>query len=294
MSGASLSEILAQAVAVAAPSVVRVDDGAYLTASGIIWSADGLIVATSHGIEQDDEISIILSDGTRHAAQLIGRDADTDIAVLRVDGVSDLPAIARHADGSTIKVGHLAVAVAFPGEVGLVATLGLVSRKQETETDGQPEYLLYTDADLYPGMSGGALVGSDGRMIGLLNRMFGRGMGVALGISLIERVVKTLVTHGKMPRGYLGIRTEVVVLPESLRTALALEQQHGMLIGRVETGSAADTAGVLLGDILLAIDNTPIEDVVDLRRTLRAGKETVLRLVRGGSIHSLTLTVGSA
>ena len=111
---------------------------------------------------------------------------------------------------------------------------------------------------------------------------------------MIERVVQTLVTHGKMPRGYLGIRTEVVALPESLQRALALDQERGMLIGRVETGSAADTAGVLIGDILLAVDDTTIEDVVDLRRTLRAGKEAGLRLVRGGTIHSLTVTVGSA
>jgi S1-C subfamily serine protease len=287
----NLSAALAAAVAQVAPSVVRVDDGSRFTATGILWSEDGVIVTTSHGVERDEEISIVLHDGSRHAATLLGRDMDSDIAVLRVAG-SGLSAIGRQEDEAAVRVGNLAIAVGQPGDGGLTATLGLVSRKYETETDGTAEYIVNTDAILYPGVSGGPLVDANGKMIGLLNRMFGQGMGVALGTPLVARVVNTLLTHGKMPRGYLGIRTQLVALPDNLRAGLAIAQERGLLIANVGAGSPADTAGLLLGDTLLKIDGSAVEDVEDLRRHLRAGQTVTLTVLRGGTLTELTATVG--
>lgn len=289
-----LSQGLADAVAAVGPSVVRVDDGSMLTASGIIWNVEGIIVTASHAVERDDELSIVLSDGTRHAATLAGRDADTDIAVLKVEGASNLTAIPRQEDDAQVRVGNIVVAVGTPGEAGLIATLGLISRKQETETAGYPEYILNTDAVLYPGISGGPLVDATGKMVGLIDRLFGRGMGVALGTPMVSRVVTTLLQHGKVPRGYLGIRTQLVNLPDSLRAALAIAQERGLLISNIEAGSSADTDGVLLGDTLLKIDNESIEDVGDLRRHLYAGKAITLTLLRAGQVVELPLTVGAA
>lgn len=288
-----LSEELAAVVEKVAPSVVRVDDGAMLTASGILWSADGIVVATSHGVEADENISVILQDGAVHAATLIGRDTDTDIAVLRIEGASGLPALARQEDAAKVKAGMLAVALGNPGNAGLLATLGLVARKFETETDGQPEYILNTDAVLYPGFSGGPLVDVSGRMIGLLNRMYGHGLGVALGTPLVARVVETLLTHGKIPRGYLGVRTQLVSLPDNLRAGVGIAQEKGLLVAAVEPGSPADAAGILLGDTLLKVGGEAVEDVSDLRRHLRAGQQVILSVLRGGSLTERTATVGA-
>jgi S1-C subfamily serine protease len=290
---AQLSEELSVVVEKVAPSVVRVDDGAMLTASGILWSADGVVVATSHGVETDENISVILQDGAVHAATLVGRDTDTDIAVLRIEGASGLPALVRQEDADKVKAGMLAVALGNPGNSGLLATLGLVARKFETETDGNPEYILNTDAVLYPGFSGGPLVDVSGRMIGLLNRMYGHGLGVALGTPLVARVVETLLAHGKIPRGYLGVRTQLVSLPDNLRAGVGIAQEKGLLVAAVEPGSPADTAGILLGDTLLKVGSEAVEDVSDLRRHLRAGQSVTLSVLRGGSLTELTATVGA-
>jgi len=291
---AQFSNSLAAAVAKAAPAVVRVDDGTRLTASGVVWSEDGIIVTTSHGVERDEDVTIVLADGSRHAVTVVGRDDDTDIAVLRVEGgATALPAIARVESDSEVHVGNLAIAVGTPGEGGLLATLGLVARKQETQTAGSPEFILHTDAVLYPGVSGGPLVDAEGRMLGLLNRMFGRGMGVALGTPLVARVAETLLAHGRIPRGYLGIRTQLVALPENLRAGLGIAQDSGLLIAAVEPGSPADTGGLLLGDTVLALSGEPIGDVMDLRRHLHAGQTVPVQIVRGGTLKELTVTIGA-
>jgi S1-C subfamily serine protease len=290
---ARLSEGLADAVAAVAASVARVDDGSMLTASGVIWEADGVVVAASHAVESDEGISVILGDGSRHDATLVGRDRDSDLAVLKV-AATGLPAIPRETDESAARVGSLALAVARPGDAGLVATLGVISRKQETQTDGNPEYVLNTDAVLYPGFSGGPLVSANGRMLGLIDRLFGRGMGVALGVPLVARVVDALRAEGTAKRGYLGVRTQLVNLPEGLRAGLALTQERGLLVANVETGSAADAAGLLLGDTLLKLDDAPLEDVFDLRRHLKAGRAVTLTLLRGGQLQQVAATIGEA
>ena len=287
---AQFSEALAQTAAQAGASLVSVDDGSRLTASGVIWTADGVIVATSHGVERDEELAIVTADGTRYPATLIGRDEDTDIAVLKVEA-TNLPAIARSAGAS---VGSLALAVGRPGGTDLTATLGVISGRRETETNGQAEYILQTDAVLYPGFSGGVLAeAGTGAFLGLLNRLYGRGMGVALGTPLVARVVDALLAHGRVPRGYLGIRTQLVPLPENWRTGLALPQERGLLIAGIATNSPAEQAGVLLGDILVAIDGQPVQDIDDLRRHLGAGRQVTLSVIRGGALAEVPATVGT-
>src|SRR5579871_7003815 len=173
----SLSSELASVVERVAPSVVRVDDGSRLTATGIIWSADGLVATTSHGVERDENLAVERADGTRLPATLVGRDPDTDLALLRVNA-SGLPAVQRAAPDD-VKGGHLVLALARPGNAGLQATLGIISARQDSQNDGQDEYLLHTDALLYPGFSGGPLVDVSGQVVGLINLMFGRGKGIA-------------------------------------------------------------------------------------------------------------------
>lgn len=292
---AGLSSELASVVERVGPSIVRVDDGSRLTATGLLWSADGVIVTTSHGVEQDDNLVVELANGDRHAATLVGRDGDTDIAVLRVNA-SGLPAV-QLAQDTEAKVGHLALALGRPGESGLQATIGIISARLESETNGQPGYILNTDAVLYPGFSGGALVNVNGQVLGLTNLMFGRGRGVALGAPIVQEVVNLLLTHGRVQRGYLGIRMQGVILPESVRKERNLAQEGGLLIIQVEPGSPAETGGLLLGDVLLSINDRLTDDVDELRsalRSLHAGQMVALRILRAGVVQDVKATLSAA
>lgn len=290
-----LSQALENLASLVAKSVVRVDDGTSLTASGIIWSAEGIIVATSHGVERDEELAVELHDGTMLAATLVGRDHDSDIAVLRVDKV-DLP-ILEKVPAPGPKVGQLALAVARPGTFGLCATMGLVSARIETQRLGLSEHIIYTDAQFPPGFSGGALVNVQGQLLGLIDRIFARGHGVALGVPVIQHAVESLLTHGRIPHAYLGVKIQTVSLPPHLQNLLGVHQDKAVMCVHIETDSAAERAGLLPGDILLAIADTPITDPVTLRRVLRtmqAGQTVELKLVRGGVLTTLQITLGNA
>lgn len=292
---AQLSAELAGVVEQVGSSVVRVDDGSRLTATGLIWSADGVIVTTSHGVEKDEGIQIELADGTRHSAALVGRDPDTDIAALRVAATG--LASAALAEPEAVQVGHLALALGRPGHAGLQATIGIISARLDTERHGQLGYILHTDAILYPGFSGGALVNMGRQVIGLTNLMYGRGHGVAIGAPIVRQVTETLLAHGTVPRGYLGIRTQLVPLPEALRKKRNLTQEHALLIVQVESGSPAEKGGLMLGDTLLSLNGEAIQDVDQLRRHLRglqAGQTVALQVLRGGTVRDLSVAAGAA
>ena len=290
----ALSDQLADVVARLAPSLVRVDDGSRLTATGVLWTADGLVLTTSHGVERDEDLTVELADGTRLPASVVGRDEETDVALLRVQSAG-LPAIPQ-ADPETVQVGQLALALGRPGSSGLQATLGIVSARQEAQDGGRPEYVLHTDAVLYPGFSGGALVNVHGQMVGLLNLGFGRGMGVALGLPIVAHVADALLAGGAVKRGYLGVSAQPVALPAALKTGLNVTQDHALLVVQVEPGRAADQAGLMLGDMLLALNGKPLGDVDDLRQTLRglsAGQPLTLQIARGGAAQTLAATLGA-
>ncbi len=291
----SLSSEIASVVERVAPSVSRVDDGSRLTATGLVWREDGIILTTSHGVERDEDLAVELADGARLPATLAGRDPDTDLAVLRVQATG-LPAVER-ADFGDAQVGHLVLALGRPGSAGLQATLGIVSARQESQTGDTPEYILHTDAVLYPGFSGGPLVDMRGRVAGVLNRGFGHGSGIALGTPLASRVADALLTRGTVSRGYLGVRTQLVALPAALRDSLGLtHQERGLLVVGVEAGSPAERGGLGLGDLLLSVNGRPVDDVDGLRGHLRAraaGETVALGIVRGGVRQDRNVTLGA-
>lgn len=290
----NLSSELAELVERVAPTVVRVDDGTRLTATGTLWSVDGIVVTTSHGVERDDDLAIELADGTRHVATLIGRDHDTDIAVLKVEA-NGLPVIelAAYEDA---KAGQFALALGRPGAYGLEVTLGLLNARLESQSGGNPEYLLHTDATFYPGFSGGPLVDMRGKLIGLCNLNFGRGRSVALGTPTVAHVAEAILGRGRVQRGYLGIRTQAVALPENVRARLGLQQTYALMLIGIEENGPADKGSLMLGDTLLGIDDRTVTDVSDLRRYLRslaAGHSVQVHLLRGGERLQVPVTLGA-
>ena len=271
-----LSAALADAVERAGRSVVRVDDGTRLTASGVAW-VDNLVVATSHGVEADEGLAVLTGQDVRLEATLIGRDHDADLAVLRVEGGLEpfAPAEAR--------VGALALAVGRPGDRGLAATLGVVGSRREANVGA----ILHTDATLYPGFSGGALVDAAGGLLGVLNLGWGRGRGVALDVALVRESVEAILNGGAVQRGYLGVRTQPAELPGG---------GVGLLVAHVEEGSAAQAAGVVLRDVILRMDGRATDDPRALRRLLRgfrAGQTVAVEVLRGGTAHTIDVILGA-
>lgn len=289
----ALSSQLADVVEATARSTVRVDDGSRLTATGIVWSGEGLILSTSHGIERDENIWVEMHDGQRLPAALAGRDEDTDLALLRVAGAGLVPI--ERAPNEESRIGSLALALGRPGEAGLQAALGIITARQESEREGRDEWILHTDARVLPGFSGGPLVSASGGLLGLLNRGFGRG-GVALGLPILEGAVALMLGRGATRRGYLGIGTQAIALPASLRQSAPGHPEHALLIASVQAGSAAESSGLLPGDILLAVDGAPTPDAEELRLRLRARSEgdvVALQVLRGGEPREVRATLGA-
>jgi S1-C subfamily serine protease len=289
----SLSEGLAGAVESAGSGVVRVEGRRRLPASGIVWSADGVIVTAHHTVEKDENIGIGLPDGKMATAQLAGRDPTTDIAVLRAD-VKGLHPLER-AEAAALRVGNIVLAVGRPGQT-VMATLGIVSALRpnwRTPAGGQLDHYLQTDAVMYPGFSGGALVDAQGRSVGLVSSGLVRGLSLAVPAASLKGIVETLLAHGRVRRGYLGVGAQPARLPGGLATQLG--QETGLLLGSVESGSPADRGGLFMGDTIVALDGQAVKQMDDLLALLsgdRVGKDVPVRIVRGGQLLDLMVRIG--
>ena len=288
-----LSAGLAARVAELGASVVRVDARRRLPSSGVVWSDDGLIVTTSHTIEREDGIELGLPDGSKVPGRLIGRDPTTDTALIRTDA-SGL-AVPSWKGPEALRVGHLLLGVARPGSQPQ-ATLGIVSAlgpSWRTPAGGKIDTYLQSDLVMSPGFSGGGLVTATGDVVGIITSGLARGTTLAVPMPTLESVVGSLLAHGRVRRGYLGIGTHPVRFPQAL--AATAGQETGLLIESIASGSPADSAGLLLGDILLAMDGEALGSVDDLLGLLsegRAGKKVGAKLIRGGKVMETSLVVG--
>lgn len=291
----NLSNDLADTVKSVEPSLVRVEARRRLPATGIVWSADGLIVTAHHVVKRDDNIKIGLADGRTASATLVGRDPSTDLAVLRSD-VDNLTAAAWASfDPQVLQVGHLVLALGRPGQ-SAQATLGIISaldEKWRTPGGSHLDHYVQTDVVMYPGFSGGPLVNAAGEVIGLNTSALVRGVSLTVPNTNLRQVVETLLAHGQIKRGYLGISTQPVRLPEKLRQQL--NQETGLLLAGVEPDSPAEKGGLLLGDTIVAVESQPVRHHDDLLAALsgdRIGQSVTIRVVRGGQIQDLSVTVG--
>jgi len=294
---AAFSNDLAGAVERAGRSVVAVHARRRIPASGVHWRP-GIVVATNHTIRRDEDITVTLGDGTTVAATLAGRDAGTDLAVLRLAGDSAPGApTAEIAEASSLAVGQLVLAVGRPGEA-VTASLGIVSAvggEWRTWHGGRIDRLVRLDLAVYDGFSGGPLVDAAGRVLGVNTSALARGGPVTIPAATVNRVADQLLEKGRVARGYLGLGMQPVRLPDTLRRQLDLAGESALLVVSLEPGGPADKAGVLLGDILVALDGTPVAepgDVLALLGPERVGTQLAAQLVRGGQRVQLSLTVG--
>jgi S1-C subfamily serine protease len=324
-----LSDAMADAVERAGQSIVRVEGRRRLPATGIVWDGE-LIVTAHHVVERAEGIRIGLPNGEIVEATLVGRDPNTDLAVLRA--ATGLNPLARPDDD--LRVGSLVLAVGRPGK-DLQATLGVVSaigldqpdspenrwaerqaeraaRRAERmaeraarrgmawsfsySTAGSGvmmEGAIQTDVVMYPGFSGGPLIDASGTARGMNTSALTGGASLAVPVKTIARVVETLVQHGKMRKGFLGIGAQPVRLPEAL--AAEIGQETGLLLMQVEAGSPAERGGMFIGDIIVALDGQSVRSLEELMALLnsdRVGREVPAHVVRGGQVTQLSVTVG--
>ncbi|MCL4832711.1 MAG: trypsin-like peptidase domain-containing protein [Caldilineaceae bacterium] len=290
---ATISQSAAAVVALAGQGVVRVDARRRHPASGIVWSADGLILTAHHVVRRDDSISVGLADGRDLPATLVGRDPSTDLALLRVEATG-LAAGEWRAEES-LGVGELVLALGRPGQ-GVQASLGIISAlggAWRSLSGGKVSYYIRPDLVMYPGFSGGPLIDGAGKVIGLATSALTREGGIALSAATAQLVVETLLAHGRMRRGYLGIGVQPAKLPASV--AEALERETGVLLNSIEADSPAASAGLLVGDILVGLDGEAVERPEDLTLLLQGsqvGQAVVAQIVRGGTLTELSVTVG--
>lgn len=290
-----VSEALAATVEVASPGVVRVEARRRLSATGIVWSPDGVIVTAHHVVEQDDPIHIGLADGQTVSATVVGRDPTTDLAVLRTQVLNLRSPTWIEPDMQSLRVGHLVLALGRPRQT-VQATLGIVSALGagwHTPAGGQMDRYLQTDVVMYPGFSGGPLVDAAGRVVGLNTSALLRGISLTVPGLTLRRVIALLLAHGRVRRGFLGMSTQPVRLPAGL--AQQLSQETGLLLTAVEPGSPAEQGGLVLGDTLVALDGTPIrqhDDVLAFLSPERIGTAVFARLIRGGRVQEQRVVVG--
>lgn len=327
-----LSNEMADLVESAAESTVRVEARRRLPATGIVWS-ENLIVTAHHVVERDDDISIGLPDGGRVSAALVGRDPRHDLALLRADAALRPPNWAREDD---LRVGNLVLALGRPKQrvnatLGVVMGVGnpsdvkrrrqrMKKRFEKRMKGGMKEWqgqwkgkrrrqrmfwerggmsfalgggFIHSDVTMYPGFSGGPLLDAGG-FRGMNTSGFAGGMAVAAPRSVIAESVAALLEHGKIPSGYLGVGVQTAQLPSAI--AETLDQELGLLIVSIEADSPAASAGLLVGDMLTALDEDAIEDVDELQALLaRAviGSAVKTQFVRGGELREGSVTVGS-
>lgn len=288
-----LSQTLAATVESAGAGIVRVEARSRVPASGIVWSADGVIATAHHVVEEEDSIPVGLPDGRTVKAKLVGRDPTTDVAVLRAEATGLSPR--GWADLNAVKVGHLVLALGRPGKT-VMATLGVISAvggSWRTPAGGMLDHFLQTDVVMYPGFSGGPLVDAGGQFIGLNTSALLRGISMAVPATSLRTVVETLLTKGRISRGYIGVGAQPVRLPEAL--GKQLQQETGLLLVSVEPNGPAEKAGLLLGDVIVGLGSDNIRHLDDLLAALggdRVGTTMPVRIIRGGQIQQVQVVVG--
>jgi S1-C subfamily serine protease len=290
----ALSIELAATADRAGRSVVAVNARWRNSSSGVIWRKD-VVVTADHTIRRDEEIRVTLPDGRAAVAELAGRDPGTDLAVLKVE-TGDAP-IVRPAASDSVKTGNLALAIGRAEQTGVNAAMGVVSNASgpwHTWRGGKVDRFLRLDIGLYPGVSGAAVVDAEGKLIGIATAGLSRTSLLAIPAVTIDRVTDELLRQGHVAHGYLGVGLQPIPLPEHLSTKVK-SAKAGLIVLSAEADGPAGQAGVVIGDVLVALDGTPVSGTDDVQEFLsgeRVGKPLKASILRGGELIERAITVG--
>jgi S1-C subfamily serine protease len=282
---------LTSAVEKAGASTILVDARKRYPASGIAYAED-LVLTADHAVTKED-INVGLPDGRTLSATVAGRDPGSDLALLRLAE----KALSAAKTSEDVKVGQLVLALGRPSNAGMQASWGIVtaiSGPTRTFRGGMLDEYLQTETTPYPGFSGGPLVNTEGEVLGLNTSGLTRGSSLTIPVKVAWRIAETLAKHGSVKRGYLGVRTQPVEIPEAARSALQREQGHGLLVLWLEENGPAQAGGLLVGDILVAINGQPVGDPDDLFAALNSeavGKAIAVEVLRGGRPETVQVTV---
>lgn len=287
----SFSNQLADSVSAASPSVVQVQ-GRRRPASGLVY-ADNVVLTTVRALGREDGLHVRRDDGRTLDAELAGWDPTTSLAVLRVAGLATRPLVPAAA---VPRVGHLALAVARSWSNVVTASAGIVSVIGGPLPTGRRrsiDQVIRTTAPMHDGFAGGAFLDMAGGLIGVATAASIRGLGVVIPAAIAWKTAATVLEHGSLKRGFLGLAGQPVALPQSQQGADGREQ--ALLVVGVTAGGPAAAAGVLVGDVLLEFDGHPVEapeELLDLLLGDRVGRTVTLKVLRGGAAAELTVTVG--
>jgi S1-C subfamily serine protease len=289
-----LSDALADAAEKAGKATVLVNARRRMPASGIVYASD-LVLTADHTVEREEGIKVILADGAEVSARVAGRDSGSDLAVLKLDRPVENIA---EATKSPARLGQIALVLGRPSANGIEASLGTVSAiggPIRTGRGGMLEKYIRTDSISYPGFSGGPLVAADGTVLGVNTSGLANGAAVTIPADIAWRIADTLAKHGHIKRGYLGIRSQTVEIPNASQKSLNREQATGLLVVGVEDNSPASKGGLIVGDILVAVAGVPVLHHDELFTRLNGdvvGKSTPIDILRGGQPQTINVLVG--
>src|SRR3954469_20678091 len=288
------SSAVIHAVETVGPAVVKID-AATGGGSGVLFTPDGLILTNSHVVEKNGPLTVVMTDGRSMRADRVGHDADTDLAVIRVDG-SALP-FATLGDSRAVRVGQIAIAIGNPYGFHHSVTAGVVSalgRSLRARSGRLMDDIIQTDAALNPGNSGGPLVTTRGEVIGVNTATIlpAQGLCFAIASNTARFVASRLLRDGRIRRSYIGLAGQTVPIPRAVARDNQLAVTSGVFVVSVEPNSPAATAGLKDGDVVLAFAGTPVTGVDELHRLLseeRIGVPTTVTILRAARKRQVTV-----
>lgn len=291
----ALSRDLADAVEGASSSVVAINARRHLSSSGVCW-ADGVVVTAGHTIRRTEDISVILPRGQTVPATLVGADPATDLAVLKIDTADLSPP--PLGDTLQLKVGNIVLALGRGAQKGVNATLGIIgvlSGPWHTWRGALIDQYIGLDLVLHPAAAGGPLIDSRGRVLGINTAGLSRSVGLTVPVSTVNRVVAQLRQKGQIVRGYLGLGMHPIPLPQDLKSALNLSADSGLIVVSVAAEGPGSKAGILFGDVIIALQGKPVSSLRDLQNFLQpefVGKEISVSIIRGGKSVDVKMHIG--
>ncbi|RIK29665.1 MAG: signal protein PDZ [Anaerolineae bacterium] len=288
----NFSNALTSAVEKGGASTVLVDARKRYPASGIAYAED-LVLTADHVVTRED-IKVTLPNGKSLAATVAGRDAGSDLALLKLAEKVLTPA----KTSSEVKVGHLVLALGRPNASGIQASWGIVTAiagPARTHRGGLLDEYIQTETTPYPGFSGGPLVNTAGEVLGLNTSGLTHSSSLTIPVNVAWRIADELAKHGSVKRGYLGVRTQPVEIPEAARKSLKRDQSSGLLVLWLEENGPAQQGGLFVGDTIIAVGGQTVSDPDDLVTALKSdvvGKSVAVEVLRGGKSETVNVKVG--